>query len=370
MRIVHFGKYYMPDTGGIEAVTKSLAVGAASRGDEVAVVCFGKRNSVEHIDAVKVVRNRVLLSVASQPLSVSYALSCIRQGWQSDVVHLHLPNLLAAFFSLFMPMRVKLLVHWHSDIVGKGLLGALVKPLEAMVLKRASRIVVTSSAYAKASRLLEKHADKMSVIPIGIPEPIAVESGHLPPNLLQTVKGKKVILAVGRLVPYKGFDVLISAARSIDASVVVVIVGNGPLKNELRERVNLAGLNERVILTGYLADEALHVLFARADIFCLPSVSRAEAFGVVLLEAMAHGLPIVASNIEGSGVPWVNHHDVSGLNVEVGNSEALAIACNSILCDDKKWKAFSDAARQRYEVEFREEVFVSRMSEVYHALLA
>ena len=124
-------------------------------------------------------------------------------------------------------------------------------------------------------------------------------------ELEKRIDGRKIILAVGRLVSYKGFDVLVEAAPDLHPDSVVVIVGSGPLGQKLRQAVELAGVSDRVILAGRLSDAALHSLFSKAALYCLPSIYRSEAFGVVLLEAMAHGLPIVATEIPGSGVSWV-----------------------------------------------------------------
>jgi glycosyltransferase involved in cell wall biosynthesis len=172
------------------------------------------------------------------------------------------------------------------------------------------------------------------------------------------------------LVPYKGFNVLIQAAQQLPKDSVVVIVGGGPLQQELQQAIKSAGVRDRVVLAGRLSDAALHALFERAILYCLPSTYRAEAFGVVLLEAMAYGLPIVASDIPGSGVPWVNQHGLSGLNVPVEDAKALADACNQILTSEVLRRKFSQGARQRYLAEFTEVTSIKRMLIAYDRLLA
>jgi glycosyltransferase involved in cell wall biosynthesis len=182
------------------------------------------------------------------------------------------------------------------------------------------------------------------------------------------ITGKKLVLAVCRLVPYKGFDVLVEATRNLRDDAVVVIVGDGPLRQSLQAAIDEGGLSQRVCLAGRLSDAALHALFARASVYCLPSVHRAEAFGVVLLEAMSYGLPIVATNIPGSGVPWVNQHGVTGLNVPVGDPKALAQACNGILDSDQEHARLAEEARCRFLAEFTEDRSVSRMLATYRQL--
>lgn len=370
--IVHFGKYYFPDAGGIESVTVSLAKGAALVGHTVSVVCFEKTpaSKKEIIDGVQVIRAPIEKLLASQPLGFQYFLKCLSVAKKADVVHLHAPNMLGALCALFIPSRTRLLVHWHSDVLNKGALGKILRPLETALLRRANSIVATSQVYADASETLAPFKDKIAVVPIGVPD--AKHDGsdsQLPEALESQIGSRKIVLAVGRLVPYKGFDVLIRAAQQLTKDSVVVIVGGGPLQQELQNAIEQDGLEDRVVLAGRLSDAALHALFKRATLYCLPSTYRAEAFGVVLLEAMTYGLPIVASDIPGSGVPWVNQHGVSGLNVPIGDAKALAEACNKILGSEELRSRLSDGARQRYIAEFTEDVSVKRMMDTYDLII-
>lgn len=371
--IVHFGKYYFPDAGGIESVTACLAKGSVMSGHSVSVVCFEKTaaSNQEIIDGVQIFRTPISKLVASQPLGFQYIFQCLSIAKKSDVVHLHAPNMLGALCALFIPAKTRLLVHWHSDVLNKGILGKIFRPLESAVLRRANSIVATSQVYADASETLAPFKNKIAIVPIGVPH--AKHQSYCPPLptvLDKNIRIRKIILAVGRLVPYKGFSVLIEAAQHLPDDCVVVIVGGGPLQLELQQTIERKGMKDRVILAGRLSDAALQGLFGRATLYCLPSTSRAEAFGVVLLEAMAHGLPIVASDIPGSGVPWVNQHGVCGFNVPVGDPCALADACNQILESDSLRNNLSLGARQRFFAEFTEDVSVQRMLVLYDRLVA
>lgn len=375
--IVHFGKYYSPDTGGIESVTCSLARGAARAGHRVTVVCFQKSTAKNEdlLDGVRIVRVPLSRLIASQPLGFKYVLSCLREARQADIVHLHAPNMLAALCSLIIGKRPRLLVHWHSDVINKGMLGRLLRPLETALLKRADSIIATSRVYAEASPALRAFSNKVTVVPIGVPDakhsPSTVsEESQLPRALLGQIEGKKVILAVGRLVPYKGFDVLIEAAKYLDSDAAVVIVGGGPLQDSLLHAIQSYGVSDKVCLAGRLSDECLHKLFATASMYCLPSTYRAEAFGVVLLEAMAYGLPIVATDIPGSGVPWVNKNGVSGINVPVGDAKALAEACNQLLRSERERLQLSQGARDRFLSKFTEDISVAKMMDTYDSLVS
>ncbi|CAM8634643.1 RfaG Glycosyltransferase [Comamonadaceae bacterium] len=370
--IVHFGKYYFPDSGGIESVTISLAKGAVLAGYPVTVVCFEKTpaNRKEVIDGVEIIRAPIAKLLASQPLGFQYFLQCFSAARKAKIVHLHTPNMLGALCALFIPPRTKLLVHWHSDVLNKGVLGKILRPLETALLRRANSIVATSQIYADASQTLAPFKNKIAIVPIGVQDSKhGVNESDLPPALVSQIGGRRIVLAVGRLVPYKGFSVLIEAAKHFTDDSVVVIVGAGPMQQELQQAIKLGKLMDRVILAGRLNDAALHALFKRATLYCLPSTYRAEAFGVVLIEAMSYELPIVASDIPGSGVPWVNQHGVSGLNVAIGDAKALAEACNQILESEDLRSTLSKGARQRFLAEFTEDVSVKRMISTYDNLL-
>lgn len=371
--IVHFGKYYHPDAGGIESVTVSIAKGAVMAGHTVAVVCFTKTpaSTEEIIDGVRLTRVPIDLLLSSQPLGFKYILHCLLKAKNADMVHLHTPNMLGAFCALFIPKKVKLLVHWHSDVINKGILGVVLRPLESALLHRANSIAVTSQIYADASKTLAPFRKKVTVVPIGVPDAKHNDDeSQLSDELEAVVKGKKIVLAVGRLVPYKGFNVLVNAAKYLPEDSVVVIVGGGLLRQELQHAIENGGIKDRVVLSGRLSDAVLHALFKRAHLYCLSSTYRAEAFGVVLLEAMSYGLPIVATDIPGSGVPWVNQHGVSGLNVPVGDSIAIADACNQILASPELRNVLANGARQRFLAEFTEDVSVKRMLITYEHILS
>jgi glycosyltransferase involved in cell wall biosynthesis len=358
--------------GGIESVTVSLAKGAVKAGHTVTVVCFKKSKALdaEVIDGVRVLRMPSMTVVASQPLGIRYIRVCLREASNADIIHLHAPNMLAAFCCLFSTKKTRLIVHWHSDVIGKGFLGCIFKPLERGMLKRASCVIATSQIYADASSALKRFKEKIKVVPIGVPD--AKKAGLtvcLPDYLTEKLYGKRIILTVGRLVPYKGFDILIESAKLLEHDVVVVIVGEGPLQARLRAVIATSGVADRVLLVGQLSGETLHALFNRAMLYCMPSVKRSEAFGVVLLEAMAHGLPIVATDIPGSGVPWVNRHGVTGINVSVGDPVALAQACNQILCCNDVRLFFAEGSRQRFIDEFTEEALFKRVISIYEELV-
>lgn len=378
-KILHLGKFYPPAYGGIESVTQILAEGASSV-YQVTVVCFTREHKKilkEQKGKVQIIRCPSFVTISSQPLSFSYFWYSVKQSLQADIIHLHAPNVLATFAAFFMPRAKKMLVHWHSDIVGKGFLGILARLLERCLLKRADTIIATSRNYADGSASLKFVLNKVKIVPIGIQDLSAVHNiddkkiNHpsVHPQLLNFVRNKKVVLSVGRLVPYKGFRYLIKSARYLDDDQVIVIVGSGEQKTELQKLIADTQLSEKVYLCGKVNFEELQALYYLADIFCMSSVNKAEAFGVVLLEAMSFSLPIVATNIQNSGVPWVNQHQKTGLNVAIEDSKALADACQSLLKNKTMQKNYSQASRQRFETCFTAKIFVNNVLALYKKLL-
>ena len=377
MRILHLGKYYPPDTGGIESINASLARGAVAAGMNATVLCFANHAVHDEVDNGVVV-HRVLQTrkVASQPLSAAYIRRAADLARDADVVHVHTPNMLAALAVLRLPGTVRILIHWHSDVVGKGLLGQVLRPLERAMLSRADCIVATSRAYADASASLAGYAAKIRVIPLGVDAATTAPRqdrrdlvAALPPALRPFADGRPLVLSVGRLVRYKGYAVLIDAVHRMRVRASFIIVGAGPLHEDLQARIDARGLQDRIILAGRLSDSTLEHLRLLADVYCMPSIERSEAFGVALIEAMASRMPLVATCISGSGVPWVNLQDESGLNVKPADPQALAKALDRLLEDDTLRARLADGARARYEQLFTERAMVVATLNLYRDIM-
>ena len=359
MRILHIGKFYPPEYGGIESVTESLATEQAAAGMKVVVVCFSRRlNGVQISEGVEIHRCKTRLAFASQPMSVSFLFRMIALARNADIIHVHLPNIVAMVGLLLFFNRKPIVLHWHADILGHGFLGTLVRPLEYLTLWKASAVVVTSRAYAAASTALKSFAEKISVIPIGIKD--------LDKQVAPKADIPAYVLLVGRLVPYKGFDVLIKAMPQLKYDVEVRIVGEGPQRETLESLAVDAGVSGRVSFLGRLSLEELQQQLQGATIFCLPSLDRAEAFGVVLLEAMRASRAIVATEIKGSGVPWVN---ASGINVVPGDIDALASAINLLLGDPNLRDRLGAEGRSRFLSEFSLATMNERFLSLYFELL-
>lgn len=367
MRIVHWAKYYPPEWGGTELVTYDEAVAASAAGDDVAVVAFTRDEARKEVDkGVAIERAKVFAGIDSQPLSLRWLKAAIDQARNADVVHLHAPNLLAALALPFLSRRTRLIVQWQTDVVDKGLFGLLVRPLENYMARRADVLIANSEAYARASRVLQRHHEKTIAIPIGIADPTrSTASQRLPTDIARFVGERPLVLAVGRNVPYKGFEYLIRAAAEMRSDAAIVIVGTGPLETQHRRLISELDLGGRVLMAGRVNHADLQALFRAAALYAMSSCKRSEAYGIVLLEAMAYSLPIVATDIPGSGVAWVAGEGETGPIVPPGDPSALAGAIDLLLENPARRAELSRRSRTRYERLFTLEKMLAGVLSLY-----
>ena len=238
-------------------------------------------------------------------------------------------------------------------------------PLQSWLIKRASYIVGTTPVYIAESPWLRDAQDKVGYVPIGI-KPLEYDE-ETATRIKASFPGSKLILSVGRLVPYKGFSHLIDAMSYLPDSYHLVVIGQGPLRDCLEAQVADSGLSGRVTFAGFVEDDMLPSYFAACDVFVLASVMKTEAFGIVQLEAFSCGKPVVATKIPGSGVSWVNENGVSGLNVMPGDGRAIADAVVSICSDDTVHGHFSSSARKRFGEFFTLDTMINNIMSIYES---
>lgn len=373
MRVLQLSKFFPPIFGGIETVTWELAEGLQAAGVRVEVLCANQ--------APRTVRERapsgygvVRAGSWGQWLSTSMAppmvAEMLRRRHAQDIVHVHMPDPMAAAALWTTRPAARIVVHWHSDVVRQRRALALYRPLQDWLLARADAVIATSDAYARASGPLAPWLGKVAVVPIGMSDNRPLACRLRAAEVRQRVRGRHLVFALGRMTYYKGFEVLIEAARQLPDDCAVIIGGHGELLEPYRQLVARSGLSGKVQLPGHIPDDELASYFEACDVFCMPSTLRAEAYGVAMVEAMGVGRPVVASDIIGSGVPWVNQHGRTGLNVPVGDASALASALRRLLADDDWREALGRGARRRYEEEFSAARMTSRVLALYRDLLA
>lgn len=352
LKILHLSKYYYPYMGGLEDVCKSIIESTMEH--EHMVLCFNDRNANidETINGVRVFRVGLLREIARQPLSWGYntIMRRIIANYHPDIIHLHAPNPLASVLCMVnMKPETKLVVHWHSDIIVQPLLHALFSPFERRLLKRADAIIATSPNYIEGSELLRQHAGKCTVIPNTV---ITSKLDDTYSNeAIDELKKKygKFVFFVGRHVTYKGIEYLIDAARELGDNTNVIIAGRGPLTSQLIDRA--AGLSN-VHFIGRIPDEELGNYMRACTVFAFPSITKNEAFGVVLAEAMYCGAVPVCFAINGSGVNWVNIDGKTGIVVKNGSVKKYAEAIQHIIDDDDLRADYSGNAHKRVEAMF------------------
>jgi glycosyltransferase involved in cell wall biosynthesis len=331
LSVVHAAKFYPPARGGMETVIADLCHGTSDDWDVRVVAANEDATTVrETVRGVKVVRAAAFGSAASVPLCPSYPFHL----WQNaaDCVVLHEPNPIAGA-SLFLRTRATRLVVWHhSDLLRPWWAPHTYGHLQRALYRRAACVIVSSPNLAKYSPIV-RWASKVVVIPFGVPlerfRNLTSQQLALAEHLKRTIPGPR-FLFVGRLVYYKGVEVLVDALGQTTGTLV--LAGDGPLERSLKARASARGLENRVSFVGRVRDEDLPAYYHAADVFVLPSVAKTEAFGVVQVEAMAAGLPVVSTNLP-TGVPWVNQDGVSGLVVEPGDDRALAGALARLAAD-------------------------------------
>ena len=369
MRITHLGKFYPPVSGGMERVLRTLCEGERARGADsrALVAATGQRTLHEVVNTVPVTRAGSLLRVGSVWLAPSLVTHLRRL--QTDLLVLHEPNPMALLAWALARPRAPLIVWFHSEVIRpRWRYRLFYHPLFRMAARRARRIVVSSSALLEHAAALAPYRDRCEVVPFGIEAPRAGSAAAR--RAAAAVRARwagPVALFVGRLVPYKGVETLLRALP--DVQVALAVVGDGPLKRRLERLARDLGVTDRVWFLGRATDDDLAAWLESADMLVLPSVTRAEAFGLVQLEAMARAKPVVSTRLP-TGVSWVNVDGETGLTVPPGDVDALREALRTLSDDAALRLRLGDRARRRYETFFRSEQMVQRTVDLYARVIA
>ncbi|WP_437920464.1 glycosyltransferase [Sphingobacterium sp. LRF_L2] len=370
MKILQLGKFY-PIRGGVEKVMYDLTLGLSEAGIDCDMLCA---STEDHPSEILTLNARAHVFI--MPTSINLAATKIAPAMVKklrkiakdyDVIHVHHPDPMACLALFLSGYRGKVVLHWHSDILKQKTLLKAYKPLQNWLIKRADKIVGTTPTYVKESPFLAKVQHKVDYLPIGV-EPLE-PNPEIVFRIRQEYPHKKVIFSLGRLVNYKGYEYLVKAAQYLPNDYVILIGGKGPLKEELDALIDNRGLREKVQLLGYISDEEAPSYFQAADLFCLSSILKTEAFAIVQIEAMSCGKPIVTADIPGSGVGWVNEDGVSGLLAPIENERVLAEKITQILGNDQLYEQLSQGARTRFETLFTRKQMAKACLAIYHLVL-
>lgn len=366
MRVLQVGKYYPPYFGGIESHVAELATAIHQRRVEVEVlVSNDKPETVEEsIAGVPVLRAGTMAKVASTPISPAMLSRLF--AIDHDVVHVHLPSPLTCLALLLSRPKAKLVVTYHSDIVKQRFLAWLIQPILNQFLKRASAIIVGSPTLLSTSPVLQKHKDRCRVVPFGVDQSWCAEPEVEATKALRKKYGERIVLAVGRQVYYKGFEYLIEAMSKVDAHLL--LAGDGPLRGQLEDKAQNLGLQDKVTFLGKVPDKDLRACYHAADVFVLPSIEKSEAFGLVQVEAMAAGTPVINTWLD-SAVPFVSLDGETGVTVEPRDSNAISAALQELFDNPALRHKYAESARQRAESMFSVAAMTDATLSIYREAL-
>lgn len=356
IHVCHLTKYYPPAVGGIETHVQTLARRQVELGLRATVVCVNHERSStatasEFNSGVEILRVRRRTSFSKWDFcpGLSHLLRRLL-GSDSDIdlVHLHTPNPTMTLALTTAGIRKPLVVTHHSDIVKQRVWGRVLTRLERPLMRRANRIFTDSPPYAGGSQALAPWLAKVEALPLGIELGAFIEPSEAALRHRDDFRKKypgPIWLCVGRLVYYKGIEVAIAALKEVPGTLL--IVGDGPLRKSLEETATRFEVAERVVWLGKVDDDQLTGAYHAAMALLFPSNARSEAFGLVQVEAMSSGCPVVNSNIPHSGVPWVCPDGVSGFTVPMNDASALAAAARRLVESPELRSELSAAARRR-----------------------
>lgn len=365
-KILQIPNYLYPNRGGIEQVARDIAGALISAGEEYEqkIICFNetaqdgdykcRREETVHdiVDGIEVIRCGCIAKIASQSISLTFGreLDRVMRDFRPDIVVFHYPNPFEAQFLLrHLKKDIKFVLYWHLDIIKQKVLGKLFSWQTEALLKRADKIVATSPIYVEGSKYLAKYKSKCTVIPNCISESrmaVTDEAVLKAEEIRKDNEGKIICFGLGRHIPYKGFTYLVKASKHLDDRFRIFIGGKGELTEQLKEEAKGDG---KITFIGRVSDTDLIAYYLTMDIFCFPSITKNEAFGIALAEGMYFGKPAVTFHIPGSGVNYVNLNGVSGIEVPNGDSEAYAQAMTNLADDSDLRERLGKGAKDRVE---------------------
>lgn len=373
MNILHIYKDYHPVAGGIENHIKTLAEAQAARGHAVSVLVTSRdgRIRTESLNGVRVVFAARQATVSSAPISLGLPGLLARE--RPDIAHLQFPYPWGELANLIAGRARRTVLTYHSDIVRQKYMRVIYAPLMHQVLKRADALIATSPNYIESSPVLSRWKSKCHVVPLGIDPTrfLNVDERAAQRMRADLLSGAPpdtaLLLSVGVLRYYKGLGYLLQALASMPPARLA-IVGAGPMEAELKALTQALNLSQRVRFLGAVPDADLPACYAACDVFVFPSSERSEAYGLVQVEAMFAGKPVVATEL-GTGTTFITQAGVTGLVVPPRQPEPLAAALNRLIAEPALRARLGAAGRERALREFTAEAMVERVERVYEIAL-
>ena len=358
IRVLQVNKAFNPHIGGVEQVVKDIVENLLDKYSSTVLVCnppHGKY-SEEVLNSIKIIRCSTLFTFRSLPVSFRFFREFFKQIKTHDIVHLHEPFPLGSVVA-WMLKKNPLVVTWHSDIVRQNFLKWLVLPFQYLVLKRADRIIVTSENM-KNNSFVSKFKNKTQMIPLSIKNEYVKKEINV---------NESYFLFVGRFVYYKGILDLMEAIKSVE--IPLKLIGSGPLWKTVENQVKDQHLDHVELIKGPVSDEVLRDYFMKCSAFVFPSNAESEAFGLVQLEAMAAGKPVINTRLK-TGVPEVSIDGETGITVNPNAPHELAEAMRKLHENPELRQRLGQNARERVKQHFVHSVTIPKIEAIYQNLMA
>jgi Glycosyltransferase len=368
-KVLQVNKLY-PYTGGIEKVVQQLAEGLKNEVDIEVLACRERGlTQRENLNGVPVVRAGSLGVLFSLPISFTFLWQLRQLSKNKDVIQFHMPFPLGDLGCLLSGFKGKIVVWWHSDVVRQKTLMKLYRPIMERFLQKADLIIVATQGHIDGSDYLPKYKEKCRIIPYGLDQAIERKADEYiakeESNILHMQSDKNFVnfLFVGRLVYYKGCEILLDAFRLMKGAKLTII-GTGKLEESLKKTTYEYGISDRVCFMGQVSDEQLSAAFESCDVFVLPSIYKSEAFGIVQIEAMAYGKPVINTNLP-SGAPYVSLDQITGITVPPRDADALASAMQWMVDHPDERLEMGRRARERVKQNFRTKDMLDKVLAIY-----
>jgi rhamnosyl/mannosyltransferase len=369
-RILYVVKSYFPTVGGIETTAKQLAEGAVAHGYKVSVLSCAEKSSIDEINGVMVYRRKPLTNVGSAPISLRYFFDLQKLMQKQDIIHFHVPNPMGELAYCFLKKEktLKTLCTYHLDPVRPKLFVKLYKKLLHRFLTSCDIICPTSLNYVASSDILNTFKDKCQPVASSIDTAkfldVDEDKKRQAELLVRHLRGPRVLFC-GRFSYYKGLSFLVDAVSKIP-ECSLILAGGGEKREELEQQIENLNIKDRVVILGHLPEELYPAIYYTADVFVLPSIYRSEAFGLVGLEAMAAGLPIITTEL-GGGASYYNIDGETGYIVAPQDSEALAQAIRKIIDAPEKATKMAKVSRKRVQ-DFDVSMMIDKFMKIYVSL--
>lgn len=385
-KVLQISKYYFPFLGGTEQVARDIAKALNNYEDvEQKIICFNEDAKLdgyvnhheetvkEEVDGVEVIRCGYVAKYASQALSTSYGreLKKVVNEFDPDLIILHYPNPFVTYYLLkYIKPHCKLAVYWHLDITKQKVLKHLFNGQNKKLIARSSKILGATPVHVNESAYSEVMGNKKYILPYAIDEKrlvISEEEKKRAEDIRKKYEGKVLGFFIGRHVPYKGLRYLIEASSKIDGDKIhFLIAGTGELTEELKR---LSANDPKVEFVGRVTDSEWRSYLYACDIFCFPSITRNEGFGLAQAEAMYYEKPVVTFTIKGSGVNYVTQDGITGIECPNCDSSAYAGALSKLASDAVLRENMGKVGRQRVLDNFTEAQFVKNVGRLLDEII-